>query len=233
VSKTFWWIGLAGALLVAAWLLRQDHHTFLQQLEGSIQYEAWGPWAIGDEGDAFAYAGKRVRAIEGTASLRFDPDTGRGLLECTLAPDPDLVSRLTGDGETEHSVVLRMAIDHADYVWTDRTIHGDTRVGDSRLPGTFATFAGSGTFEVLLDDALLPDRRQGFWSIAHALRQSDGAIRNQGLVFSPLLRDRSRFSNPDRIELTLLVYASEESDDVVLHLVFPDVRSIDTGNADP
>lgn len=232
MNKTFWWIGFAGALLVAAWLLRPDHHPFSQQLEGSIQYEAWGPWAIGDENNAFAYAGKGVRVIEGTARLQLDPDTERGLLECTLSPDPAL-ARLTGDDETGHSVVLRMAIEHADDVWMDRTIHGDTRVGDSRLPGTFATLAGSGTFDVLLDGAPLPDGRRGFWSIAHALRQSDGAIRNQGLVFSPLLRDKSRFSNPDRTELTLLVYASEESDDVVLHLVFPDVRPIDTGDAGP
>ena len=55
-------------------------------------------------------------------------------------------------------------------------------------------------------------------------REMRESIRDQGLVFSPLLRDQSVFSDPDRTEITLLIYAAPESDVVILHLVFPDVR---------
>jgi len=112
-------------------------------------------------------------------------------------------------------------------VWIGRVIHGNTDVGDSRLPVTHAHFAGSGSFELLVDGNKQPTEWVGFWSIGDALRQPDGSIRNQGLVFSPLLRDQSVFSDPNRTEITLLVYKSPDSNAVVLHLVFPDVRAIE------
>jgi len=106
-----------------------------------------------------------------------------------------------------------------------RTIHGDSAIGDSRLPETYVLYAGFGRFELLIDGKRQPTAWQGLWSIGDTLRQPDGSIRDRGLVFSPLLRDQSGFSDPDRTELTLLIYDAPESDTVILHLVFPDVRA--------
>jgi len=217
-ARSLFWVGLVAIGLAAAWVL-----LVLLPSSRDVRYEARNPWAVGNTEDAFAYAGEGVVAIQGTANLQLDPSSAKGTLEFDLLPD-DALTALIGDEMPERSIVLHM---HTDSVWSDQTIHGHSEVGDSRLPETHVLYAGSGRFELLLDGMRQPTSWQGFWSIGDALRQSDGSIRDQGLVFSPLLRDQSGFSDPNRLELTLLVYDSPDSDTVVLHLVFPDVLAIE------
>lgn len=220
-ARSLLWMGLVAAGLAAAWLL-----LAVIPLSGDIRFEAQEPWSVGTAEDAFAYAGEGVRAIQGTAALRIDPITSGGILEFDLSPDEALTALLDGE-MPERSIVLRMRLAGADAVWIDRTVHGDSEIGESRLPAIHALYAGSGRFELLIDGVRQSVRWQGFWSIGNALRRPDGSIRDQGLVFSPLLRDQSGFSDPDRTELTLLIYNSPDSDAVVLHLVFPDVQAIE------
>lgn len=220
-ARSLFWVGLVAAGLAAVWFLL----VFIP-LSGDIRYEAHGPWAVGTADDAFAYAGEGVRVIQGTAALQIDPNTFGGILEFDLSPD-DALAALLDDEIPERSIMLRLRLAGADAVWTDRTIHGDSAIGDSRLPETYILYAGSGRFELRIDGVRQPPGWQGFWSIGNALRQPDGSIRDQGLVFSPLLRDQSGFSDPDRTELTLLIYDSPVSDAVVLHLVFPDALAIE------
>ncbi len=218
------WIVLAAIALVvaAAWVFLTPPPTPIEY----SQFQAQDPWIVGNSENAFDYAGAAVHTIEGTATLQIDPETTAGMIEFSLQPDEALAA-LLGDGTSESSVVLRMQLDRADAVWTDRAINRGGEVGDSRLPMTHARIAGSGYFELLIDNTRQPATWVGFWSIGDALRQPDGSIRNQGLVFSPLLRDQSVFSDPNRTELTLLIYAAPESDVVILHPVFPDVRTIE------
>ena len=219
MTRGLLWIGAAVAVLATAWLV-----LTLVPFSSDVRFEAETPWAIGNSEDAFAYAGEGVRVIQGTAALRIDPNTLGGMLEFDLPPDEALTA-LLDDKIPERSVVLRMRLAGADAVWTDRTIHGDSAIGDSRLPETYVLYAGFGRFELLIDGKRQPTAWQGLWSIGDTLRQPDGSIRDRGLVFSPLLRDQSGFSDPDRTELTLLIYDAPESDTVILHLVFPDVRA--------
>lgn len=220
-ARSLLWMGLVAAGLAAAWLL-----LVVIPLSGDIRFEAQEPWSVGTAEDAFAYAGEGVRSIQGTAALRIDPITSGGILEFDLSPDEALTA-LLNDEMPERSIVLRMRLAGADAVWTDRAVHGDSEIGESRLPATHILYAGSGRFELLIDGVRQSVRWHGFWSIGNALRRPDGSIRDQGLVFSPLLRDQSGFSNPDRKELTLLIYDARDSDAVVLHLVFPNVRAIE------
>lgn len=225
MTKNNVWIVLAAVALAfaAAWVFLTPSPT-TDPIE-TIQFRAQDPWIVGDTDDAFAYAGEGVRTIQGTATLRIDPETTAGMLEFTLQPDEALAALLEGDASPESSILLLMQLDRSDAVWTDRAINRGTDIGDSRLPRTHATYAGSGSFEWLLDGTTQPTTWVGFWSIGDALRQPDGSIRNQGLVFSPLLRDQSVFSDPNRTELTLLIYDAPGSDVVILHLVFPDVQA--------
>ena len=219
MTRNLFWIGVAAVALAAAWFV-------IVPIFRDVRFEAENPWAIGNSDDAFAYAGEGVQTIEGTATLSVDPDMDSGILEVTLSPDEALAALLDG-AIPEYSVVLRMRVERADNVWMDRTVHGDTGIGDSRLPAIDALYAGSGSFELLIDGVRQATAWPGFWSFGDALRQSDGSIRDQGLVFSPLLRDQSGFSDPDRTELTLLIYDAPESDIVILHLVFPDVQAVE------
>ncbi len=220
-ARSLLWMGLVAAGLAAAWLL-----LAVIPFSDDIRYEAQEPWSVGTAEDAFAYAGEGVRAIQGTAALRLDPNTSGGILEFDLSPDEALTA-LFDDVTPKRSFVLRMQLGRADAVWIDRTVHGDSEIGESRLPATHILYAGSGRFKLLIDGVRQSTAWHGFWSIGNALRRPDGSIRDQGLVFSPLLRDQSGFSDPDRTELTLLIYDSPDSDVVILHLVFPNVRAIE------
>jgi hypothetical protein len=187
----------------------------------TIRIDATDPWLIGNTVDAFSYAGDNVRILQGAVSLEIDPITLQGRIEFMLLPD-DALAVLTADMPAENSVILRMQLEQADAVWTHRAINKASDVGDARLPMTQSRYGGSGTFELRLDGIRQPAAQVGLWSVGDALRQSDGSIRNQGLVFSPLLRDQSVFSDPTRMEFTLLIYDAAHPDAVLLHLVFSD-----------
>jgi len=203
LTRALFWIGLA-ASLAAVWLI-------LVLFPSDVRFDADNPLAVGNSEDAFAYVGEGVHTIEGTATLRIDTDMNSGILEVTLSPDEALAA-LLDSASPEYSVVLRMRIERANNVWMDRTVHGDTGIGDSRLPETYALYAGSGSFELSIDGVRQPTAWPGFWSIGDALRQTDGSIRDQGLVFSPLLRDQSGFSDPARTEFTLRIYDAPVSE---------------------
>ncbi len=228
MSQQNTWIALCALIIIAAaaWLVIPILPDDLPSQDGdgaAVQFDTADPWVIGDASDAFAYAGDPVRTLSGSATLQINPVTHRGIVAFRLSPDADIAQQL-GIELPSDSLVLRLTINPTTTLWTDVSIHKGTQIGDSRLPVTHALYAGSGQFELLADgqqQGIWP----GFWSYADAIRQSDGAIRDQGLVFSPLLRDQSVFSDPTRAEMTLLVYEAADSDSVVLHLVFPETGS--------
>jgi hypothetical protein len=73
LTRTLFWIGLAVAVVAAAWLVLS-----LVPMPSNVHYEAANPWEIGNSEDAFDYAGEDAQLIEGTARLRFDLSTPRG-----------------------------------------------------------------------------------------------------------------------------------------------------------
>lgn len=219
MTRTLFWIGLAVAAVTAAWL-------FLIPMPGRVHYEASNPWEIGNSEDVFDYVGEDAKLVEGTARLRFDVSTSRGEIEIQLMP-LNTLALLREPQSAGQIVLVRMHLGQFDAIWEDRVAHGDSGIGESRLPETHTEYGGSGKIEIWVDGEQKLGKWQGTWSIGDALRQSDGSIRDQGLVFSPLLRDRSGFSDPERREFTLLIYDAPKSDTVILHLVFPDVRTIE------
>ena len=134
------WIGLAIAGLAAVWILLVD-----APFSHDVRIDASDPWAIGNSEGAFAYAGQAITVLEGSARLRFNPLTADGLLEFELLPNEALLG-LLGNEPSEESIVLRTRLERADGFWIDRTVHGDSGVGDSRLPEIPAQYAGSGEF---------------------------------------------------------------------------------------
>jgi hypothetical protein len=217
MNRTYLWIAIVGVALaiVAAGI-------WLTQPSGTLVIHAQDPWVVGNSDDPFSYTGD-VRRIPGDATLEVDRNGTGGYLEITLTPDEALSTLLSGSAGVK-TVVLRFEFENATNLWTDRQVYGDTGVGDDRLPATHVDFAGTGPFDLRLNGQKQTATWDGFWSLGDALRRSDGSIRNQGLVFTPLLRDQTGFSDPSRTELTLLLNAPD-SNDVVLDLVFPDVGS--------
>ena len=216
MTRLLAWIAVAAALAgVVFWLLPHDGPS-------PVSVERWDasdPWLIGDLDDAYDYAGETAYPLEGAhAELWIDPTTGDGALDVTLPADAR-VSHLLDGVQTPSRTTFRQRFANGVTVWTDETIHGNTGIGDVALPETPATLAGKGPIDLSISGTPLTGW-EAFWAVGDALRRNDGAIRNQGLVFSPLLRDRSGFSDPARTELTILLYAAEDPEVLVLELVF-------------
>jgi len=180
---------------------------------------------IGTSDAPFAYAGgDAIRSVTGTATLDFDPDDEAGslLARITLSEAHDIERPF--DALPGEEITLRAPLAAADLI-TDSVIWGDTGISESRLPQTHALLAGRAIFDVSIGSRSVTRIVTGFWSVADALRREDGSIGQQGLIFSPLLREKTGFSDPSRQELTILLYGESGGDTppVQLHIVFGSV----------
>lgn len=230
MTKIMFWAGLAAATLMVMWLLlasttTPDANPTPAEQTTLIEVLATNPWLIGTTDDAFSYAGEHATVVIGEAKLRMESTAHAGVLEIILQPSEVLLARLElSSNLVQNSVTLQMQPQEAVEIWSDILVNKGQAVGETRLPTTHASYASRGKVRLIIDEQEHPTTWVGFWFIGDALRQDDGSIRNQGLVFSPLLRDPSIFSDPTRRELTLLVYETSDMEAVVLHLVFPNTQ---------
>ncbi len=215
--------GLA-ALVALLWLNTESAR------EPSWFIHASSPKVIGGYGDNFAYSGENVRPVEGALELRLNATRQIGKitvsLQTTEASGPLHVSaEQSFDGE----ITLVSQIDPSSTVNEEVFIHGDTGIGGPELPRTYATVVGWSRFDVFVDGALVHEDLSGEWALIQALRKSDDAIRQSGLIYSPLLRDKRGFADPEADEFLLLLHSDGEDSDnlpsyaIALHLVFTDV----------
>ncbi|HHK67280.1 MAG TPA: hypothetical protein ENJ47_02605 [Candidatus Acetothermia bacterium] len=197
-----------GAFLYASYEVKSPTDTW--------QVKLADPIVIGNDDDRFAYAGgPLVREVSGSGRLSFSPEKRTGSIRIDFT-DPE------GDGEWTGRNDLRSRLNGTTKIDSNVEIDGETGLGEVRLPQSHAYLAGMSDFTVY--SGLWPvGRVRGFWSLAYAIRKEDGSIRNQGLVYSPLLRDKTVFSDPTRLEFTLILY---EDDEVLLDLVFRKVTIV-------
>ena len=216
---------LAAAILgVAGWIAVRTIEE-ATTLRSDWEILLGDPILVGDLADPFAYAGgDAVRSIDGEGRIRVSEGTGRGLVRASVQLDGTTAVLGAGEPPTGKLLLRGQATDVAREI----VVHGDSDLGDPRLPETPALLAGAGPIGLRLDGIALQSDTTVVWSVADALRRDDGAIRNRGLVFSPLLRDDTVFADPDRLEATLLVSLPSEGDDprVVAHIVFRRVEIV-------
>jgi hypothetical protein len=218
--KPLLWLAVALAALAAGWLL----------LAPAPQSDGWrisaeSAYVVGDSLDPFVYAGgDAIRRVSGSATIRLAEVGGDGTVRLSIeAPEGAAPLTLRDGSVVGRSWDLVSSVDASTELWVETSIHGNTEIGEQRLPETIARLAGAGSFELTVDRARRLAGLSGFWSIADAVRREDGSIRQQGLVFSPLLRDKTGFSDPERVELTLLLYEEGPGSNVLVHLLFTNV----------
>ncbi len=217
--RTLFWVAVAAAAIVAGWVLLAP-----QSIPNDWRFTAGDPVLVGDSDDPFVYAGgDSIRSVGGSGTLRISANRLGEIRLSIESPEPAPPLTLRGDAITGRSWSLISEIRVPTDVWIGVPVHGDAPAGDPRLPETTAQIAGEGRFELIVDGNRRLTDLPGIWSIANALRQDDGSIRQQGLVFSPLLRDKTGFSDPNRLELTILLYEDGPDSEVLVHLVFRDV----------
>jgi hypothetical protein len=218
MPKPLLWLAVGLALIAAGglWIVPR-----LFRAEWEIHAES--PHVVGDSIDPFVYAGgELVRPAVGSAVVRLT-GTGGTVRLSLESPEPSPPLSLRDGSVVGRSWELSSRVGRSADVWFETHINGDTGLGERRLPETVALLAGECRFDLAVDGNRRLTGLSGFWSVADALRRDDGSIRQQGLVFSPLLRDKTGFSDPDRLELTLLLYDDGPGSNVLTHLVFSDV----------
>ena len=196
--------------------------------DSGAQTAAWtivgtDPLRVGTLAEPYAYDGEAVQSASGSVTLQIAPDLSTVSLDVAIVLGSDVGLEALRPFDRPIEQIAGGSSGVPVDVWTDVTIHGLTGRGDELLPPTRARWAGVSSFRLEIDGFEYPDTTV-LWSVADALRRSDGAIRQQGLVYSPLLRDKTGFSDPTRTELTLIV---RSSDGIFLQLVFRDVLVAD------
>ena len=222
-------VGVVAALVGLLFMLPNRPGTGQAGDNSVWAIHAEAPEVIGGYGDNFCYDGKGVQTLSGTLNLVIAKD-GSGSIDVAFSiTEGSEPLHPTSSDELTGTIKIASHIEASADVRTDIDINGDTADGDPSLPQTHALLAGRSTFDVYVNGDLLYENLRGEWSLADAVRQSDGSIRQSGLVYSPLLRDKSGFSDPKRTEFTLLLH-SEKSDAnnkppyaIALHLVFSEV----------
>jgi hypothetical protein len=220
-------VALAALAAVGGWLLYAQIHP--EDMDDSFT-AAWdisasSPILIGTPDDRFAYAGAAaVQTASGTARVLLD-SSGTGTIEITIRSSSLAAEHPSPSSDEE----LHLRARAAKTTWEDVDVNGATGRGETRLPNTHAALGGAAEFEAVGGGLYAETTAfQGNWLVADAIRRKDGSIRQNGLVFSPLLREKKGFSDPSRIEFTLLLYGTEEegtsAQPVLLHVVFREVQ---------
>jgi hypothetical protein len=191
--------------------------------------EARQPLAIGGYGDNFCYAGEGVQELNGFLSLSIGPDNiGSIYASVSTTQGPNSIQASATDKLAGKIEIITKTKDLTE-VKQEVQINREPGNENVDLPPTYALLSGQAIFDLYLQGQLLYENLIGKWSVANALRRPDGSIRQSGLVYSPLLRDKSGFSDPSRIEFTLLLHSDEPDENnrpnysVALHLVFSEV----------
>jgi len=193
--------------------------------------DATYPIVVGGYGDNFSYSGADVRPLTGTLSLRFDPIRHDGTIAGsvkTTAKSGGL--RLSSAEAVTGEIELYSRIEPDTPIITDADIYGDTGIRGPVLPKTHAYLAGKSSFSLYVNGKRVDEKLEGEWALVQAVRKEDGAVRKSGLVYSPLLRDKTGFADPKKTQFILIVYSSapDPNNDppyaLVLHLVFTAVK---------
>ena len=222
-NRSFLLVAVLSIVVLFGWLLFTTDTIW--------HIRANSPRIIGGYGDHFAYDGIDTRPFEGALDLYLNMSLSTGTLTVTLrTTDASGPLKLSSDTSLEGRIKLVSQIVRSDRVEEEIPVYGDTGTGGPELPRTRAVLAGWSRFDLFVEEDLLYSGLQGEWALIDALRRADGAIRQSGLIYSPLLRDKTGFSDPQRKEFILIVHSDDSDPEnkpsftVVLHLVFGEVE---------
>lgn len=210
-------VAIAAVLAVASaviWMTRLPEEA--PQPEWLVHAES--PMLYGVRQVGYSYGGLDALVGNGWIDISWTPGRG-GAIDFRIEIDEGT------SGSTQPRVLQGAAALGAESsVFEDRVVLGGTGLGLIPLPETHALLAADARFEIAITAegrTSEPESVPGWWMVADALRRTDGAIRQSGLIYSPLLRDQSGFSDATRTEVTLILGDREHP---VLQAVFSEIR---------
>ena len=210
---------MAALLVIAGAAIRIPPPPSEESLpEWLIQAES--PAVFGGGDAAYGYAGSPVYDATGEMRIAWTPSRG-GTVDFRIELGEEI-----GTFTRPSAVYGSASLDTESPVFVEQSVLGGTGLGLIPLPVTHALLAGEARFEIVATSesgAGDPESIPGWWMVADALRRNDGAIRQSGLIYSPLLRDQSGFSDASRTEATLILGDAEQP---FLQVVFTQVRVV-------
>lgn len=233
MDRTIIIIAVAAALAVGAFFL-------LMPKGGGGSDVAGADWAftadealvIGGYGDNFAYDGTNVRGIPGSARVVLDTDADEGTITATLRTNSDSGPVVMADGTPlTGRIELVMKVGQQGTRFQEFVdLHGDTGNEAPVMPKIFNYLAGWGPTDVYVNGELQYEDLVGHIMFSERSRRSDGSIRRGDEVYSPMLEDKTGFTDAGDTEFHFVAHTTEPDPDnfpphtIWLHLNFQDVE---------
>lgn len=201
------------------------------------------PVIVGGYGDNFSYDGSNVRPLNGTAVLNIDASAKSGSVIAYIQTTPESGPLFVGQTVTvengikkvtheylEGNIRIEMSIGDTARLQEFEWLHGNTGNEAPVMPDLFNFLAGWAPLNVYVDDQLAYEGLAGHFMFSEQARQEDYTIRHEdGTIYSPMLENKSRFTNPDGREFHLVAHTTIPDENnfpphtLWIHLVFFDV----------
>jgi len=190
---------------------------------------------VGGYGDNFAYDGSNVRPLDGHAEVRLNTATRQGEivieLETTRQSGPIEWGK-NQKWEGQIRIVQRLNTEQMDQarVMEEVWLHGDTGNEAPVMPKLWNYFAtwGPSTIEVNGEEVVPMIGSHTMFS--EVARGPNDRIAKGGQVYSPMVKDKTGFTNPRETEFHYVAHTTEQDPDnfpphtAWIHLHFSDVE---------
>lgn len=200
--------------------------------------EADGARIIGGYGDNFAYDGSNVRPLKGAAQMTVDPDAGTAQLEIRVSTtEASGPIRFSKDQSFSGDIRIVQQLDTSKMnmarIATDTYLHGDTGNEAPVMPRVYNYFATWGPAKVFVNGKEVIPMIGAHTMFTERARGPSGKIENaSGKVYSPMLADKTGFTDPSKTEFHFVAHTTEPDADNFpphtgwVHLHFSNVKVI-------
>jgi len=200
--------------------------------------EATGARIIGGYGDNFAYSGDNVRPLDGSATMTVDPEAGTANLEIRIrTTEASGPIRFSADRSFEGDIRIVQKLDTSEMgkarIATDVFLHGDTGNEAPVMPKLYNYFATWGPGKIWVDGEEVVSMIGSHTMFSEQARGPNGKIVNaSGQTYSPMVEDKTGFTNPEETEFHFVAHTTEPDQDnfpphtAWIHLHFSDVEVV-------
>lgn len=206
--------------------------------EGQWQLRATGAKVVGGYGDNFAYDGSNVRPLDGHAEVNLDTENGEGEIVIELRTTEESGPIEWGADqrwEGEIRIVQRLNTQQMEQarVMEEEWLHGDTGIEAPVMPRLWNYFATWGPSTIHVNGEEVVPMVGSHTMFSEEARGGDDRIANNGEVYSPMLDDKTGFTNPQETEFHYVAHTDEPDQDnfpphtAWIHLHFSDVEVLE------
>jgi len=227
---------LVAVALGAVYFLIQPHdggQTANTNAAYDWEFNADNALIVGGYGNNFAYDGTNVRHIPGSATVKLTTATGEGVIEASVTTDDESGPIVMADGmPLSGNIKLVMKLGQGGTRFQEfKDLHGDTGNEAPVMPKLFNYWAGWGPTDVYVDGKLVYENLGGHVMYSEKARRANGTIsRDDGTIYSPMLEDKTGFTDPNATEFHFVAHTMEPDPNnfpphsMWIHLVFQDVK---------